>query len=267
MHKTLSLLISLLFLMPLAVLADDEEFDEAFAIIEVNATDGDVGFHAKMDGEAWSWGRITDPMGKKIANMKASNALADQGLTEFFFESSEPVCEPDEEEPDARVVTLAEFLLRFAEGEYVFRGRTIEGDKLRSSDDFTYDIPAAPDVSMTDESEMAADSVVIEWMPGDDLGENCHDQDLIDDGLIPDHADVEVVGWEVVVEPDDDEAADPERKFSAQLPPDQLSVEVPEDFFTQYLADGFSEFKFEVGAIEEGGNQTFTEGSFEVTDD
>jgi hypothetical protein len=41
-------------------------------------------------------------------------------------------------------------------------------------------------------------------------------------------------------------------------------MSVPGGFFTQYLADGFNVFKFEVGAKDESGNQTFSEGVFEI---
>ncbi len=245
---------------------DFGEFGETTVIIEINASDGDVGFHSLMDGDAWSWGRITDPMGQKIVTAKASGAMADQGLTEFFFESAEPLCEPDEEEPDDPVLTLGEFLMRFAEGTYKFRAFTLDGDKLKGTAELTYDIPAAADISLTEDMEMAVDAVVIAWMPGDDLGDSCHDQALIDDGIIPDHADVPVVAWEVVVEPEDEDAATPTRKFTAHLPPGQTSVAVPEGYFTKYIEDGFTEFKFEVGAVEESGNQVFSEGSFEVAD-
>jgi hypothetical protein len=57
---------------------------------------------------------------------------------------------------------------------------------------------------------------------------------------------------------------EPERVFSVQLPPGYESVAVPEEFLESYLDEDCSEFKFEVGAIEESGNQTFSEGGFEI---
>ena len=76
----------------------------------------------------------------------------------------------------------------------------------------------------------------------------------------------EIVGWEVVVEQDADEAPEPSRKFTVQLPPDQTSVLVPAEYLEMFLGEGFDEFKFEVGAIEESGNQTFSEGTFTVAE-
>lgn len=242
-----------------------EEFDEAFVIIEINATDGDVGFHAKYDGGPWTEVLMYDPGGNLILEQAAEGGLADQNVTENFFESSEPLCEPDPEEPDDRVQTLAEFLALFPEGEYMFVGETGEGGLLIGDAEFTYDIPAAPDISATEDVEFGVDEpVVVSWAPGDDLGEKCHDQSLVDDGTIADPADVEVVRWELVVEPDDDEAADPARVIAVHTPPDQMSVTIPDEFLAQFLADGFNEFKFEVGAREESGNQTFSEGTFTV---
>lgn len=241
-----------------------EEFDEALARIEINATDGDVGFHALLDADAWRWLRLDDPEGHKIFNAKPFAGLVEQGLTEVFFESSEPLCEADPEEPDARVQTLAEFLELYPQGEYIARGRTIDNEKLKSTIDFSYDIPAAPDIELTEDMTLPLDNAVIMWEPGDDLGERCHDQSLIDDGTITNHADVEVVRWEVVVEPADEDAVEIFRVFTAQVPADQLSVTVPEEFLQTYIDMGITTMKFEVGAMEESGNQTFSEGEFEI---
>ncbi len=236
------------------------EFEELKVLIEMNATDGDVGFHALADAGPWWWMRLDDPNLVKLLTIKALNGLRTQGLTENFFESSEPLCEADEEEPDERVQTLAEFLELFPEGNYLFRAANEEDQWYRGEAELTYNLPAAPDISATDEMELDLDDAVIMWGPGVDLGEKCHDQSLVDDGTIADPAMVEVVGWEVVVEVDDDDA--PERTYTAQVPAGQNSVTVPEDFLQQFIDLGFTEFKFEVGAIEESGNQTITESFF-----
>lgn len=241
-----------------------EEFDEALARIEINATDGDVGFHALLDADAWRWLRLDDSDGRKIFNAKPFAGLRDQGLTEVFFESSEPLCEADPEEPDARVQTLAEFLELYPEGEYVARGRTIDNEKLKSTIDFTYSIPAAPDIGLTEDMTFSVDNAVIMWEPGETLGEHCHDQSLIDDGTIPDPAGVEVVRWEVVVEPAEEDAVEIFRVFTAQVPAGQMSITVPAEFLRSYLDMGVATMKFEVGAMEESGNQTFSEGEFEI---
>lgn len=262
-HKTL-LCIALGTVFGSNAIAQDEflEWDELKVIVEINATDGDVGFHVLADAGPWQWLEGLDPDGNTILEMRALGALRAQGITEEFFESSEPLCEPDDEEPDERVVTLAEFVGRFAEGEYFFRANTIDGNRVRGATDFTYNLPAAPDIDLTDEATLPAGNVVIMWAPGDDLGEACSDEDLVASGAIADPATVPVVAWELVVEVDDDDA--PDLVYSAQVPPEQTAVMVPNEFMQPFLDMGFSEFKFEIGAIEESGNQTFSEGSFEV---
>ena len=241
-----------------------QEFGEILVRIEVNASDGDVGFHALLDADSWRWLRLDDADGNKVFNAKPFAGARTQGMTELFFESAEPVCVPDPEEPDARVQTLADFIALFPEGEYTAYGRTLDNEKLRDSTDFTYDIPAAPDIELTEDMTLAIDDAVIMWAPGDDLGDDCHDQSLIDDGSVTDHAEVEVVRWEIVVEPADDEGLDFVPVFTAQVPGDQLFITVPEEFLQSYLDLGVTTMKFEVGGMEESGNQTFSEGEFEI---
>lgn len=236
-----------------------EEFDETKVLIEINATDGDAGFHVLLDADAWRAVRIDDPKGKKIFQEEAKGNLLDQGLTENFFESAEPLCAADEEDPEAEVVPLSEFLRRFPAGEYLFTGKTTEGDKLEGTAELTHALPAAPQI-------LVFDGTIITWMKGSDLGK-CQDNALVAEGAIPDPANVEVVGWEVVVEPEDDEAVDPLRVFSVQLPPTIMSVTVPSEFVNSYLADGVTAFKVEVGAIEESGNQTFSEKVFDLAEE
>ena len=52
------------------VMAEVVEWDDLKVIIEINATDGDAGFHALDDADAWRWFRVTDPDGNKILAMK-----------------------------------------------------------------------------------------------------------------------------------------------------------------------------------------------------
>lgn len=233
------------------------ELDEAFLRIEINATDGDVGFHGKFDGEASKEMKIRDPKGGLIYLLKADKSLRSQGLTESFFESDEPTCA---EQP------LRDFLSRFPSGAYSFQGKTTEGDKLEGEAVLSHALPAAPDISATDGADLSGGAVVISWAPGVDLG-NCHDPSLVADGTIPDPAEVPVDSWEVVVEPDEDELAAlglPSRVFSVQLPPEQLTLTVPLEYLQAYVAAGVTTFKFEVGA-KAGENQTFSEGTFIFT--
>jgi len=238
-----------------------EEFDETKIFIEMNATDGDAGFHVLLDAEAWNEVSINAPDGNQIFLEQTTGNLLQQGLTENFFESAEPLCAFDAEDPEAEVVPLSEFLLRFPAGEYLFAGTTIEGDTLEGTATLTFDLPAAPDISMFDGTEdVDPANALMTWAAGMDLGEKCHDDDLVTEGIITDPALVNIVGWEIVVEPEDDEAIDPFRVFSVQLPPELTSVTVPPEYLNSFPAG--TEFKFEVGAIEASGNQTFSEGGF-----
>ena len=49
-----------------------EPFDEIKVIVEINATDGDAGFHVLFDAGAWKEVRIDDPTGKKLFDEKIS---------------------------------------------------------------------------------------------------------------------------------------------------------------------------------------------------
>lgn len=241
-----------------------EEFDELKVIVEINATDGDVGFHALADADAWRWFRLDDPQGNPIFSIRAMQALRTQGLTENFFESSEPLCAEDEEEPDEEVVTLAEFLSRFASGTYTFRANNNEGERVFGEAELTYDLPAAPDIELTEDMTFAASAVTLSWEPGEDLGETCSDEALVANGTIADPGEVEVVYWEVVVEAESDDGEIPELVYSTQLPTESTSVTVPQEFLQPFLDLGVTEFKFEIGAAESSGNQTFSEGEFSV---
>jgi hypothetical protein len=233
------------------------ELDEAFLRIEINATDGDVGFHGKFDGKAWKEMEIKSPNGREIYEVEAGGALRRQGLTENFFESAEPTCA---EQP------LRAFLQRFPQGTYRFKGETTDGKNLKGDAELSHALPAAPDISGFDGSAFApGDPVVLAWAPGTNLG-NCHDQALVDAGIIPDPAGVPVDGWEVVVEPDEDQLEAlglPLRVFSVQLPFGQKTVTVSSEYLQSYVAAGITTFKFEVGA-KAGENQTFSEGGFTI---
>ena len=140
-HSTITLasLCSATFLiLGAAAYADDDEeetpFDEAFIFFELNNTDGDLGIHAKIDGDAWKKLKIeSDEGGRKLLDIKVKSKLRQQGLTELFFESAEPTF--DELPPET-------FFERFPEGEYDVEGVTIDGEKLESDTEITHLIHA-----------------------------------------------------------------------------------------------------------------------------
>lgn len=245
------------------VMADEPcpggELDECRGLVEINASDGDVGFHVLLDAEGWREARITGPDGSKIFEERAFSALRDQTLTENFFESDEPPCWFEEGNEDVdwdedEVVTVGEFLERFPAGTYQFRNKLAEGGQIAGSTMLTHTLPAAP-------IDLDFDGEVISWdYPGPeeaDLGQ-CE----VPDGLELAEAD-DLAGFEVVLEPDDDALS--VFKFAIQVPPDVNEVSVPEEYLEALEdLDEEVEIKIEVGAIElrpngSFGNQTFTE--------
>lgn len=258
---------------PSATAGNYEPFDEFVPLIEINATDGDIGYHVLLDGPRWHIARILDSDRDAMFRGKGKDDLFEQGITELFMESSEPPCNPEDVEDGEEVVTLETFIDRFEAGVYHARGWTIGGSALRAEADLTHNIPAAPATWLEIETEIDEDGeeeleVEISWTTGTDLG-RCEFQSLVDAGVIPHPADVEVVRWEVVVEPDDEEL--PEglafAKFTMQFPAGVNEVEVPEEYFEPYLEANVTDFKSEVGAREASGNQTFTEFEFSLGED
>ncbi len=226
------------------------DFGECKTLIEINAADGDIGFHFLMDGDDLTSATMKDPKGKKIFKDQAKGALKEQKLTETFAESAEPLCWADPEaEPGEVIVTLEEFLARWTPGTYVFTGKG-SGGKSTGETELTYELPAAP-------ADLMFAGGVISWSPGDDLGECASADDLDDlvaDGVLPEHPeDVEVVSWEAVFEADDGS----DLKFTIRVPVGQTSVTVPAEYLASLPDD--TPAKIEVGAIGTTDNATFSE--------
>jgi hypothetical protein len=234
-----------------------DDFGECTVLIEINATDGDIGFQFLMDGDDLLQGRIDDPNGVKVFQEAAKGPLAEQFLTETFAESAEPLCWPDPEaDPEDEIVTLEEFLELWTPGTYSFRGRGEEGEMSFGESELTFQLPAAP-------QDIDFAGGVISWRAGDDLG-NCATaaelDDLVTEGILPVHPEnVRVDHWEVVLEPDVDDG-DPvgDDVFSIRLPgASPLQVTVPADYLAALPDDTL--VKIEVGAIGGEDNATFSE--------
>lgn len=232
------------------------DLGECKVLVEINASDGDIGFHFLLDGDDLIAARIDDPDGTKVFEDRAHGPLADQKLTETFAESAEPLCWADPEaDPDDEIVTLEEFLERWTPGTYRITGKGEEGEKSEGETDLTFALPAAP-------ADVDFDGGAISWSPGDDLG-RCGDagtlEDLVADGTLPVHPrDVPVVAWEVVLEPDVDGPLGA-LKYVVRVAGDVLptQITVPADYLASLPAD--TPVKIEVGAIGADDNATFTE--------
>jgi len=239
-----------------------EDFGECKALIEINASDGDIGFHWLGDADALRGMRIVDPNGAKVFENGAFGPLQEQKLTETFGESAEPLCWPDPEadpEDVEDMVTLREFRERWDPGMYEFLGKGEGGEKLSGETMLSYDLPAAPKM-------VNFDGAMITWMAGDDLG---HCAPLADEGygietvaevldIITDPAMVQVAAYEIVMEPDVEDG-DPvgNLKYTVRVPGNTFAVEVPALYLVSLPAD--TPVKIEVGAIGGDDNATFTE--------
>ena len=241
---------------------EEIEWEVAEVFFELNDTDGDLGIHALIDGEKWKYLRIEDVKERHMLNVSVRGRLRRQGLTEFFFESAEPMFED---------LAPETFFRRFPAGTYKIEGISLDGVKIKSETEITHAMPAPPvafvnDVPAAEQCDdeesgydapvIVEDEYVITWQPvtttHPDLG---YPQGA--PGLV-------VVNYEVVVEaeletPDGEEFTS---IFSVILPPDVTEMTIPEEFLEQS-----DEFKYEVLAREESWNQTAMESCFLTEED
>ena len=206
-------------------------FSKAKIIFEFNSSGPDLGIQVSLDGEPWNQITIVDPKGRTILEIEAAGRLKNFGLTELFAESNEPSFED---------VSPEDILARFPAGVYKFFGKTVEGDKLVGTATLTHAIPDGP--SMVSAHVMNG-SLVINWVAPPLVSSLT--------GL-----QINIVGYQVIVErADNDQLGAASRIFDVKLPT-VTHVTVPPEF----LEPG-KEYKFEVLAIEAGGNQSITEGN------
>jgi hypothetical protein len=210
--------------------ADQVPLEAAKIIIEFNSSAQDVGIQVFLDGDPWKTMEITDPNGSKIYAVKGQGNVKKLGSTELFFES---------EEPSLTDLPLPDFLALFPEGTYQFSGKSAEGkDELVGTATFTHNIPNGP-VIVSPQAGATVDptNTVIDWDP------------------VTTPSGIQIVQYQVIVE-----GGTPSREFSVFLPAANTSVKVPPEF----LVPG-TDYLFEILAIEVGGNQTITEGSFSTS--
>lgn len=221
------------------------EFDVAKVLAELNDTDGDLGFHAEIDGEPWKSLDIKNPRGRVLFSIRERGELRRLGLSEFSFESNEP--QFDEQTP-------AEFFAEFPEGIYRIGSRTIEGERQRAAPFLSHALPAP------------VGNLTISGMP---MAEDCEDGPipaidvpvLIDfDAVTSSHPEIgrqgvpiDVDHYEVVIE--GDEIGNIVTYF---LEPDMTEILVPAN-----LTDTGEEFvKYEVLVQATNGNRTSIESCF-----
>jgi hypothetical protein len=204
--------------------AQNPRFAEARIYIEYNFTANDLGFHVFLDAEDWKEVEIVNPNGRTIFEVEGKGGYGKLGLTELFFEGAEPSLDD---------FPLKDLLALFPEGKYTFIGTTVEGETLISRPRLTHAIPTGPDVSAVVGPN---NSLVISWDPVARPPAGFPNRPIV------------IVGYQVIV-----------GSFQVTIPASITRVTVPPEFVAS-LAPG--EHDFEVLAIEKGGNQTITEGSF-----
>lgn len=223
-------------------------FDEADIFFELNATAGDLGVHVSLDGESWKDLRIEDPRGRNIVTLEPQGSTRKIGLTELFFEGSEP---PLVE------VSFARFLALFPPGQYRFHGRTIAGQLLRNTDPLTAELPCPVKVvSPPADKPVAANDVVIRWQPAPGVFNP-------DTGICKKNQNVELVSYEVIAEIVN-EAKGIVRHLNVELAAGATEMPIPRAFLEEGRRLNGTEFKLEVIAIEDTGNKTITEGTFQI---
>jgi hypothetical protein len=225
---------------------ETEPFDEALLYVELNDTDGDLGLHGLIDGDAWETLRIVSPDGRQNLTVTARGSLREQGLTELFFESEEPTF--DELAPE-------EFFERFPEGPWTISGRTSENDGLQSVVTLRHVMPAPP-ANVRVNGQAAAENCDADPLPAVSAPVTLSwDPVTASHPEIGESGSVDIVRYQLVVEREEPSLL----VFSVDLPPGFTSFTVPEGFTA--LGDAF---KFEILAIEASGNRTAVETCFEI---
>jgi hypothetical protein len=212
-------------------------FSQRKIIIEVNGTAGDGGIQIFVDAVGWRRLEVFDPNGEKIFDVAGSGSVGMTGVTELFFESAEPSFED---------LPLDQLLDRFPAGNYVFRGTTVDGKSLFSRAPLAHNIPAGPSVVSPEEGAALDPNspVVIDW-------------DQVTSPFPGTTLPVMIGGYQAIVERVHPQ---PLLVFSVFLPAAVTEVTVPPEFI-----EANAEYKFEILAIEQSGNQTITESAFSTT--
>ena len=236
------------------------DYDEHEIFFELNNTDGDLGIHALIDGDAWKKLTIEDPLGRKLLNIGLRGRLRRQGLTEIFFESAEPVF--DDLDPE-------DFFLRFPAGDYEIQGRTLDGEKLESETELTHLMPAPaggivvsgtaikPELVDCVEGPIPKPTTPVTISAPVTISWDEVDRSHLALGSPNDSMEIEIHNYQVVVEVETKEGD--ELELSVTLPHGTRSLAVPFEF-TDLDCDG--QIKFEILAREKSFNQTAVESCF-----
>ena len=200
---------------------------------EINGTAGGGGVQFFLDGPQWKRCTILRPDGRHLITIETTvshnSSRGTNGLTELLSESAEP---------SFAAQSLRQLLRRFPAGNYTFNCQTTDDQPLNSVATLTHKLPATPDPQVV----QANNVVKITW-PAVVGPFQLGGQSVV------------IVSYEVIVERSDGV------KFDITLPAKKQgnSVTVPPEFITSK-----TNYKGEVLAIEQSGNQTIGEFEFET---
>lgn len=228
----------------IAAPAAAQEFSVFELYYELNASDGDVGLHGKLDGDTWRMAEIKGPGGTfRVMKALANDDSVDFGLNELFFESNEPPLEDR---------SFADLKALFPPGVYEASGKTPTGADLAAEKTLTAALPCPPRLfpPMSDE-----DDLKLRWR----LADGVYDPDT---GVCDRRAAITIKTIEIVVDLTDPETG-AKRSFDVLLSPEVRRIEVPGEFFEN--SEG-REAKAEILVIEESGNRTAAEMELDLSD-
>lgn len=230
-------------------IADNDQRDDSDSIIplkeaklniEHNAKDEDTGFQGFIDSDGWNMITLTGPKGK-VLDFKATGKLGKLGLTELFFETVEPANAD---------VSIEEILKTLPEGNYVFKGSAIEAGEKKGKTIgtawLTHDIPEGPELLSPAEDAVvsAEEDLLVSWSSVDKT---------------IDGSDVNIISYQLIIEKDETphQHMIGKQGLSMYLPETVTEISIPAEFL-----EPETDYKWEVLAIEESGNQSLMSSQF-----
>jgi hypothetical protein len=214
---------------------------QAKLIIDHNATDEDTGFQGFTDADGWESLEIVGPDGP-LARFEGQGRIHDLGLTELFFETTEP---------ENAKLPLADVLKMLPAGDYEFRATysALGGNEGTATNVATlsHTIPEGTTLRLPKEgATLPLAEVEFAWTP-------------VDRAL--DGSAVNIVAYQLIVEKDEEPPPRMigKRGLSMYLPPAVTELTIAAAFFEPGTA-----YLWEVLAIDESGNQTLQSGTFRI---
>jgi len=225
-----------------------EPYGAAVVIIEL--TDNDIEMQMFADAFDWSRLQINDPGGRLIFGTRSRGRLQRQGgLSELTFASEPSHYLDDEPDYDEEV---EDFLNRWPEGYYGFKGRRVRGMGPLSSEAYlSHKLPALPEVTAPEEDAIVPFDLplLISWDPVTEqyTGEG--------DTLLT-HGDgtVSIIEYQVIVNQETPERTQPwidggTRPALLNIPGEYTQIVIPPE-----VLEPAATYEIEILAIEENGN-------------